>query len=433
MRGAVGRYFDLEGRGTTAGRELRGAIATFLTMSYILFLNPDILSSAGVPAHSAVACTALAAGLCSLLMGLWANFPLAMASGMGLNAVVAFQVAAAAGSWQAAMGLVVLDGVVVFTLVLTGLREAMLHAIPLDLRRAIGAGIGLFVAFIGAVNAGIVVADKVPDKPVKAGSLANPEAAIAVAGLLLMALLLTLRVRGAIVLGILFGTAVALASGVSKLPEGLAAPSFAIVGQADVLAALRLDLMPLLFTLLLVDFFDTLGTVTGVAEQAGLQDERGRIPGLKRVLLADAASASIGGACGVSSVTSSVESAAGVAEGARTGLHSVFVGLFFLTAILLAPLAAVVPKAATAPALVLVGFLLCEQIVRIDFTRRDTAIPAFVTLVTLPTTWSITHGIGYGFLTFVAIKVFSGKYREVHPLMAGATALFAAYFVWGKG
>jgi len=276
----------------------------------------------------------------------------------------------------------------------------MLQAIPLDLRRAIGAGIGLFIAFIGAVNAGIVKADTVPGKPVKAGSLAEPEAALAVAGLLVMAVLLALRVRGAIVLGILFGTVVALLCGMSKLPEGLSPPSFEIIGRADVLGALQLSLLPFLFTLVLVDFFDTLGTVTAIAEQSGLHDERGNIPGLRRVLLADAVSASVGGVCGVSSVTSYIESAAGVAEGARTGLHSVFVGLFFLVAILLAPLAAIVPAAAPAPALILVGFLMCEQIVRIDFGRRDTAIPAFVTLVTLPTTWSITHGIGYGFLTY---------------------------------
>ncbi|HKB38703.1 MAG TPA: NCS2 family permease [Gemmataceae bacterium] len=400
MWAALERYFDIKGRGSSVGRELRGAVATFLTMAYILVANPAILKQAQVPQESAVACTALAAGLCCVLMGLWANFPIALASGMGLNAVVAYQVAEASGSWQIAMGVVVLDGVVVFVFVLSGLREAMLQAIPLDLRRAIGAGIGLFIAFIGAVNAGIVKADTVPGKPVKAGSLAEPEAALAVAGLLVMAVLLALRVRGAIVLGILFGTVVALLCGMSKLPEGLSPPSFEIIGRADVLGALQLSLLPFLFTLVLVDFFDTLGTVTAIAEQSGLHDERGNIPGLRRVLLADAVSASVGGVCGVSSVTSYIESAAGVAEGARTGLHSVFVGLFFLVAILLAPLAAIVPAAATAPALILVGFLMCEQIVRIDFGRRDTAIPAFVTLVTLPTTWSITHGIGYGFLTY---------------------------------
>jgi len=435
MWAAVTRYFDLAGRGSSVGRELRGAVATFLTMAYILVANPAILEQAGVPKEPAIACTALAAGLCCLLMGLWANFPLALASGMGLNAVVAYQVTKASGSWETAMGVVVLDGFVVFVFVLSGLREAMLRAIPLDLRRAIGAGIGLFIAFIGTVNARLVVTTGrgYPDPPVTFGNLAQPDTAVAAGGLLVMAVLLALHVRGAIVLGILFGTVVALVCGVSRLPEGLSPPSFAIIGRANVLGALQLHLLPFLLTLVLVDFFDTLGTVTGIAEQSGLHDEKGNIPGLRRVLLADAVSASVGGLCGVSSVTSYVESAAGVAEGARTGLHSVFVGVFFLLAILLAPLAAIVPAAATAPALILVGFLMCEQIVRIDFTRRDTAIPAFVTLVTLPTTWSITHGIGYGFLTYVAIKVCSGKFRAVHPLMYAACALFAAYFVWGRG
>jgi AGZA family xanthine/uracil permease-like MFS transporter len=438
----IDRLFDLRGRGTDVWTELRGAFATFLTMAYILFANPAILSAAGVPFNSAVACTAAAAGICSILMGLYANLPIALASGMGLNAIVAFQVTGVTGSWQAAMGVVVVEGLLILILVLVGLREAVMDAIPRDLRRAIGAGIGLFIAFIGAVNAKLVIVpsgtvavlSKNPGAvlpPVTYGSLGTPETAIALIGLVITAWLMARRVRGAIVLGILLGTAVALVWGVAKFPERLQAPDFSIAFQADWRAALRPGLVPLILALMMVDFFDTLGTATAIAEEAGLEDENGRIPGIRRLLIVDSLAAAIGGAFGASSVTSYIESAAGVAEGARTGLHSVFVGLMFLAAIFAAPVAGVVPGAATAPALILVGFLMAAQITRIDFGKLDTAIPAFITLVTLPFTYSISHGIGYGFITYVAIHVFSGRLREVHPLMYLLAAAFAAYFVWG--
>jgi AGZA family xanthine/uracil permease-like MFS transporter len=435
------RFFAIKERGSSVSHELRGAVATYLTMAYILFVNPTILRNAGVPFESAVACTAAAAAVCCLLMGLFGNFPLALASGMGLNAIVAFQVAKAAGSWQTAMGVVVLDGVVVLILVLAGLREAVMRAIPADLRRAIGAGIGLFIAFIGLVNARIVVVppgtlvglglnpnELLP--PVGPGSLANPQAAIALAGLIFTAVLMNRRVKGALILGILFGTAVGLVLGVSHLPTRLAPPSFAAAFQADVAGALRPSLLPLLFAIVMVDFFDTLGTATAIGEQAGLQDENGQIPRLRSILVVDSLSASIGGLFGASSVTSYIESAAGVAEGARTGLHTVVVGLLFAASIFLAPIAGMVPAAATAPALILVGFLMIAQLGRIDFQRLETAVPAFVTLVTLPLTYSIAHGVGYGFMTYVLICLLSGKAREVHPLMGLTAVAFAAYFVF---
>lgn len=444
MPRAVDRLFDLSGRGTTVAAELRGSVATFLTMSYILFVNPSILAAAGVPFGSAVACTAAAAAVSSVLMGVWANFPIAMASGMGLNAVVAYQVARDSGSWQAAMGLIVLEGAVVFLLVLAGLREAVLNAIPRDLRRAIGAGIGLFIALIGLVNARLVVVpggtvellSKNPGAampPVTHGSLRAPDTAVAVAGLVLMAVLTVRKVKGAILIGILAATALGVAAGIAHLPAKLEAPSFANAFQADLAGAATVKLLPLLLAVLLVDFFDTLGTVTGIAEQAGLTDEDGRIPGIKRILLADAAAASIGGLFGASSVTSYVESAAGVAEGARTGLHSVFVGLMFALAIFAAPVAGIVPPAATAPALILVGFLMCLEIARIDFRRLETGIPAFVILSTIPFTYSISHGIGYGFLSYTLIQVATGRFRQVHPILYGVSAAFAAYFLWGGG
>lgn len=437
------RLFDLASRGSTPAAEVRGAVATFLTMSYILFANPAILSAAGVPFAPAVAATAASAALCSILMGLIANVPIALAAGMGLNAVVAYQIAPAAGSWQVAMGLVVLDGLIALVLVLVGLREAIMNAIPLDLRRAIGVGIGLFLAFIGLVNAKIVVVPPGtlsvlttnPDAvmpPVTHGSLRALEPIVAFAGLLITSVLVARRTAGAIVIGIIASTVLALVLGVASLPTDtwIAIPSFETVGQADVLGALTSSALPLVLPLLLVDFFDTVGTITAVTDEASLQDESGRIPGVRRVLAVDSLSAAIGGFFGVSSVTSYIESAAGVAEGARTGLHTVVVGLLFATAIFLTPIVAIVPAAATAPALIAVGFLMCQQIAKMDFRALDTAIPAFVLLATIPFTYSISHGIGFGFITFVVIKLASGKWRDVRPLMYVAASLFAAYFVF---
>ncbi len=433
----VGEFFDLAGRGTTVARELRGAAATFLTMAYILFTNPGILKSAGVPFESATACTALAAGVCCILMGLVANFPLALASGMGLNAVLAYQIVLDQHvPWPAAMGLIVLDGLVVLVLVLCGLREAVMNAIPRDLRRAIGAGIGLFIAFIGMVNAKLVIPLKA-GPPVTHGPISNPEAAVAVFGLLLTGVLMARRVKGAIVLGILLSTGFAYAwdfatggrTFLANWPTELKPPSFETLFAADVVGALTPTILPLLLAFLMVDFFDTLGTVTAISDQARLTDEKGRIPRLKQVLIVDSVSASIGGLCGVSSVTSYIESAAGVAEGARTGLHSVFVGLLFLLAIFAAPLAGIVPLAATAPALILVGFLMVGQIARVDFDDLDTAIPAYITLVALPFTYSIAHGIGYGFIAFVVIKVCRLKFEEVHPLMYAVAGAFGVFLV----
>ena len=433
--------FELEQRQTTVAREVRGGVATFLTMAYILFANPVILAAAGAPLAAAAAATALAAGLCSILMGLGANFPLALAPGMGLNAVIAFQVAAVTGSWQTAMGLVVLDGLVVLALVLLGLREAVMHAIPQDLRRAIAAGIGLFIAFIGAVNARLVV---VPAKtiaallkdstavlpPVTHGHLGAPEPLVALFGVVTIAWLLSRKMSAAIVIGILASTLLALVTGVARLPEGswLAWPRFDTLFVADVRGAMALQFVPLLLAIVMVDFFDTIGTVTAVADAANLHDAEGRVPHLRRILAVDAISASVGGAFGASSVTSYIESASGIAEGARTGLHTVTVGVLFLAAIVFTPVLGLVPAAATAPALIVVGFLMSAQIVKIDFTAIGTAIPAFLTLLLIPLTYSISHGIGAGFIAYAAIAVLRGEARTVHPLMYAAALAFSLYF-----
>ncbi len=436
-------FFDMQARGTTPARELRGAVATFLTMAYILFANPGILQAAGIPFEAGVAATAGAAAVCSILMGLSANVPIALAPGMGLNALVAYQLTTATGSWQGAMGLVVVEGLLVFGLVLVGVRAAALDAMPVDLRRAIGAGIGLFIAFVGAVDAHLVV---VPAgtlavlshnplatlPPVTTGSLHNPEVLLALGGLLVIATLVARRQPGALVLGILAVTVAALVTGQTHVPAGpwVRVPHLTTMGQADVMAALHWSAVPLLLSLMMVDFFDTIGTATAISEQAHLTAADGRIPRLKALLAADAISASIGGWLGASSATSYIESASGVAEGARTGLHSVIVGLLFGAAAFLAPLAGIVPAAATAPVLIVVGFLMCGSLTRIDFTNADTALPAFVTLLLIPLTYSIAHGIGFGVLTYVGVALLRGRASQIHPVMYGIAAAFLALFAF---
>lgn len=439
----LNRFFRIDDRGSTVVKELRGGVATFLTMAYILAANPAILSAAGVPTQPAIVCTALAAGICCIAMGLIGNVPLALASGMGLNAFIAFTAAPAMGSWQAAMGLVVLDGLIVLVLVAAGLREAMLDAIPIDLRRAMAAGIGLFVALIGCVNAGLVMSSGMPVPPVQPGEFSEAAVLITLGGVVLTGVLLVRKVPGAILIGIIVcGAALHFSSGAETRP-GEAGETFVLVsfpdldglkqlvGQADMKAAMQLSFLPLLLTLLMVDFFDTLGTVTAIGDQADLKDDQNRIIGLRRILAVDSASAAIGGFFGVSSVTSYIESASGVSEGARTGLHSVVVGLLFLLCIFAAPLVAILPAAATAPALIVVGFLMAESITKIDFTNTDTGIPAFMTILLIPLTYSISHGIGYGLLVYVAMQVVTLKFKEVHPLLYGASAVFAVAFLWG--
>jgi len=434
------QWFDLKARRTTVSAEIRGAVATFLTMAYILVANPAILSAAGVPFSAALAGTALSAGLSCILMGLYANFPLALASGMGLNSVIAFQITPALGSWQAAMALVFIDGIFVLFLVLAGFREAVMRAIPRDLKLAVGAGIGLFIVFIGLLNAKLVVVppgtisvlSQNPSAimpPVSFGSLSNPEAYLTLVGLSVIAILMARRIKGAVLYGIGVSAILGTLAGLTPAaPLTSAWPDFSAAFALDFLGVLKLSAVPLLLSLVMVDFFDTLGTVTAISEQAAIITADGRVPRLRRILGVDAIAASLGGLLGASSVTSYIESASGVAEGARTGLHSVVVGLFFLIALFAAPLIALIPSAATSPALIIVGFLMASQIKWIEFDDMEKGIPAFLTLATIPFTFSIAHGIGMGMLSHVAIKIGRGKSNEVPALMYVSAAIFALYF-----
>jgi AGZA family xanthine/uracil permease-like MFS transporter len=469
----VDKFFKITERGSTVGREVRGGVVTFFTMAYIIVLNPLILGFAkdadgqflgGVPAPLNLpliaAATALVAGVMTILMGVVANYPLALATGLGLNAFVAFSIASGM-SWQDAMGLVVLEGLVILVLVLTGFRSAVFLAVPAQLKVAISVGIGLFIALIGLVDAGFV--RRVPDAsgttvPVQLGangSLDGWPVLVFSIGLALMITLYVRKVPGAILISIIATTVIAgvieaiakvgpSVSGDKVNPTGwslnvpalphtfVGVPDFSLVGRVSLFGAFeRVGVVAALlfvFTLMLADFFDTMGTMTAIGAEAGLLDEEGVPPNSQRILVVDSLAAAAGGAAGVSSNTSYIESASGVGEGARTGLASVVTGVLFLLSTVLSPLVRIIPNEAAVPALVLVGFLMMQQVQNITWDDVDIALPAFLTIVLMPFTYSITVGIGAGFLAYVLIKIVRGRTRGVHPLLWVVSALFLVYF-----
>lgn len=424
--------FKLKQNQATVGREIVSGMVTFMAMAYIIFVNPKILAAAmgeeWVPALAVATC--FGAGLMSILMGLASNYPFALASGMGLNAFLAYGVVIGMKvPWQTAMGIVFLEGTVISVLVLTNIREGVMNAIPLDLKRGIGVGIGLLIALIGLQNARLVVGS--PATMVTFGKF-GPESLVALFGLALTAILLAKKVRGAFLIGILLSTAAAAAAGLIPMPTSLVAgvkpEYFRTFFALDIVGALRLGLLGVIFAFLITDFFDTMGTVVAVGEQAGFLDKAGKMPRLKNVLFVDSLAAVCGGLFGCSSVTTYVESAAGVGEGGRTGLTSVVVGVLFLLSVFFTPLVAIVPAYATAPALILVGFLLIAGVRSIRWDDAGTALPVFLTIIMIPFTFSISKGIGYGFIFYVLLKIFTGKVRDIHPLMAVVAVLFALDF-----
>jgi AGZA family xanthine/uracil permease-like MFS transporter len=449
----LARGFELGRRGATIGGEIRGGLTTFMVMAYIIFVNPAILSFAGIPPlqgqgpsfPATQAATCLVAGAMTIAMGLVTNYPLAVASGMGLNAVVAFQLIAAMKlPWTAAMGVVVLEGVAITVLVLTGFREAIMNAIPVALKRAIGVGIGLFILFIGLVSAGIVKPGP-PGVPVTLGDLTSAPVVVAVFGLLLTLWLSARGSSGALLVGILVSTAAAIVvnrltagrafptPGQAVWPAALVAwPDFSSLGAGlDFSVFVRVGIVTAvvtIFSIMLSDFFDTMGTVIGIGGEAGWLTSDGRLPRLNRVLLVDSLAAVAGGAAGASSATTYIESAAGVAAGARTGLASVVTGACFLLALFFAPLAGVVPAQATAPALIVVGYLMSRVVREIPFGDFEEGFPALLTLTVMPFTYSITNGIGAGFIAYVFIKIVRGKAAQVAPMMYVAALAFVVYF-----
>ena len=464
--GGLDGYFKITQRGSTVWREIRGGLVTFLTMGYIIVLNPIILLSgtdidgnrlADGDFAAVAAATALVAGVITILMGVVANFPLALAAGLGLNAFVTFSIASQM-TWADAMGLVVIEGVIILILVLTGFREAVFKAVPASLKIAISVGIGLFLTLIAFVDAGFVRRTGVGPVPVElgiGGQLQGYPTAVFCIGLVLMFSLYVLRVRGAILISIVVMTVFAIivetiadigptvagenfnAVGwnlnVPSWPDKIFdTPDLQLVGDFNLLGSWESAGVVIsalfVFTLLLSDFFDTLGTMTAIGAEAGLLDEEGMPLNTQRILIVDSLAAVAGGAASVSSNTSYIESASGVADGARTGLASVVTGVLFLAAMFIAPVVGIVPNEAAVPALVLVGFLMMQQVKGIDWDDLEVGIPSFLTIVLMPFTYSISAGIGAGFLAFVIIKMVRGKAGEVHPLMWLVGALFIAYF-----
>lgn len=461
----VDRWFGLSARRSTYGQEIRGGLVTFFTMAYIVVLNPLIIGTAkdvqglfvggNTDVAKAIAmvtaATALVAGVMTILMGAIGRFPIAIAAGLGLNGFVAFTLAPQM-TWADAMGLVVLEGVLILLLVLTGLRAAVFHAVPEQLKYAIGVGIGLFITVIGLVDAGIVR----PGVPVLGfgvnGQLRGWPILTFVFGLFLMIVLVVRRVRGALLIGILATTVFAIVVeaiakvgaktadnpvgwglNVPKLPDQVVAtPDLGLLGQFNVLGGFQtigiVAASLAVFSLMLSDFFDTMGTAFGLATEGDLLDENGDIPHFESILVVDSLAAAAGGAASVSSNTAYIESASGIGEGARTGIASLVTGALFLVAMFFSPLVTIIPYEAATPVLVVVGFLMMTQIKHIDFSDYSIGIPAFLTIVLMPFTYSISNGIGAGFVTYVLIKLVTGRVRDVHWLMWVISLAFVAYF-----
>ena len=465
-------YFKISERGSSVGQEVRGGVVTFFTMAYIVALNPLIigltkdadgkyLGGGDAPNLALIAAaTALVAGVLSILMGVVANFPLALATGLGLNTFVAVGIASKM-TWADAMGLVVLEGIIITVLVLTGFRTAVFRAVPTQLKIAISVGIGLFIALIGLVDAGFVRRTGTGPVPVTLGNngeLVGWPVVVFAFGLFLTIGLMVRKVKAALLLGIIVSTAIAIAIesafkvgplfngatgevnpkgwnlNVPAMPDQVVAtPDFGLLGQFNLFGSFErvplITALLLVFTLLLADFFDTMGTMTAIGQEAGLNDKDGTPPNAERILLVDSLAAAAGGAAGVSSNTSYIESASGVGEGARTGLASVVTGVFFLLTTFLASLVAIIPYEAATPALIVVGFLMMTQIKSIDWEDYGIAIPSFLTIILMPFTYNISVGIGAGFVSYVVIRVLHGRRKDIHPLLLITAGLFMIYFL----
>ena len=472
LLGRLDRYFHVTARGSDFARELRGGVVTFFAMAYIIVLNPLIIGTApdvngdelGIARVAAT--TALVGGVISILMGVVSRYPFAVAAGMGINVIVAYTLAPQM-TWADAMGLVVLEGIVLLVLVLTGFRNAVFRAVPSGLKSAIAVGVGLFLTFVGFVNAGFI--RRIPDAadttvPVQLGDghLNGWPILVFVLGLAVTIGLMVRGAKGAMLIGLIIATIVGIiVEAVAKVgpmvgddgtvnPTGwaltvpsvptsvgdiVAAPDFSLVGQFNLFGSFAnvgvIFVILLIFTLLLADFFDTMGTMVGVAEQGKMLDSEGNLENTREVLVVDAVGTMAGGGASASVNTVFAESSAGVAEGARTGIAPVVTGLLFLVATLFSPLVALVPFEAATPVLIIVGFMMMTQVTKIPFTDYAIGIPAFITIATMPFTYSIADGIGFGFISYVFIKLVQGRPRQIHPLMALVAAAFVVYFALG--
>ncbi len=429
--GFLEKRFKLNEHKTDVKTEVMAGITTFMTMAYIIIVNPGILSATGMDAGALFTATSLAAAVATLIMALYANYPFALAPGMGLNAFFAFTVVLGMGySWQFALTAVFIEGIIFILLTFFNVREAIINCMPMNIKHAVSVGIGLFIAFIGLSNAGIIAAS--PATKVTLGDITSPPVLLAIIGLIITGVLLSKNVKGALLIGILVTTAIGIPMGVTPMPTGFisAPPSLKpILFKFDFSKLFTIDMVVIMFTFLFVDLFDTLGTLVGVASKANMLDHEGKLPKAKQALFADAIGTTFGAMIGTSTVTTYVESAAGVAEGGRTGLTALTTsGLFFL-ALLFSPILTIVPGEATAPALILVGLFMMSPIKKIELDDYTEAIPAFLTIIMMPLSYSIAEGIVFGILSYVILKLITGKTKDVSYIMYGLAILFVIKFL----
>ncbi|MCF7940974.1 MAG: NCS2 family permease [Spirochaetia bacterium] len=419
------KFFKLKEHGTDVKTEVVAGLTTFLTMAYILIVNPLFLSETGMDFGAIFTATALSSAIATLVMAFTANLPFALAPGMGLNAFFAFTVVLGMGySWQFALTAVFLEGIIFIILTIFNIREAIINSIPTNVKKAISVGIGLFIAFIGFQNAGIIVDDGAT--LVHLGNLTSGTALLAMIGLLITGVLLAFNLKGALLIGIVATTLVGFLFGITQAPSGnWAPPSLApIFFQFEFASVFTFDMLIVLFTFLFVDMFDTVGTLIGVSTKAGLLDEKGNIPKVKQALMADAIGTTVGACLGTSTVTTYVESSAGVAQGGKTGLTAATVAVLFLLSLFLSPLFLAIPGAATAPALILVGLFMITPVKEIDFSDYTESVPAFLTLIVMPLAYSIADGIMIGMLSWILLKLFSGKVKDINLMTIIVGILF---------
>jgi len=426
------KFFKFKEHNTNLKIETTAGATTFMTMAYIIFVNPFILSMAGMDFGAVMTATIIAAGVTTILMGLLTNYPFALASGMGLNAFFAFVVAAQYG-WQAALAAVFISGVVFFILAVSGAISHIDAAVPTSLKSAVAAGIGLFIAFIGLQNAGIIVGYEATQ--VTLGNLTEPGPMLSLIGLLIIAVLMARKVRGAILIGILLTTVVSFIMQIQAPPTGLGdifgppGSLSPILLQLDFRAVFAIPFF-VIFSFVFVDVFDTMGTLMGTGARAGFLDEKGRLPKVNKAMLADAVGTMGGALIGTSTVTTYIESTAGISEGGRTGFTSIVTGLLFFLTLFLAPLAGLVPAEATAPALIIVGVLMVGAVMKINFDDFTEAFPAFLTIIFMPLAYSIADGIAFGFIAFPVVKLVAGKSKEVHWLLYILAVISLIHFFW---
>jgi AGZA family xanthine/uracil permease-like MFS transporter len=431
LRQSLEHYFEFKQLGTTWKTETLAGFTTFMTMAYIVFVNPAILHETGMPLAAVTAATCISAAVGSFLMGGFARYPIALAPGMGLNAYFTYTVVKGMGvPWQAALGAVFISGVAFLLLTVLGVRQLIISTIPYELYAAVAAGVGLFIALLGFRNSGIIVPNAATT--VTLGNLSDKSTALAIFGLLLIAALLAWRVRAAMLIGILATTAIGLATGVAKWAphwyrlSDLSATAF----KLDLPATWRIGFLEIVFVFLFIDLFDNIGTLVAVGKRANLFDQTHQIPRVNRILLSDATATIVGSLTGTSTVVSYIESAAGVAAGGRSGVTAIVTGLLFVVALFVAPVVGAIPAAATAPALIIVGSLMVGVVAEIQWQDPEVAVPAFLTMMAIPLTFSIANGLAFGFTAYTLMKIARGKFRQVNWFVYALTALFIARFVY---